>query len=88
MPNFITDNPAAFTAALRAFLIALLGLGAVFGLHVTAEQKDAILNFAGAAIAISLIVSAVTVKTTVPKTPSVDAPPAAIQDLPPVPPAQ
>lgn len=51
-----------------------------FGVQITAAQQDALLNLATALIVVvSLVMSLVTVKTTVPKTPSVDATPASIQ---------
>ena len=85
MPTFITDNPAAFTGVLRGFLMAALGLGAAFGLHLSPDQQSAILNFTVAAIALASFVSIITVKATVPKTPSSDAGPASMQALPPLP---
>lgn len=89
MPAIIADNPAIVTGLVRAFLIALLALFSAFGLHVTPEQVTAIVNFATAAIGLSLFVSIITHKLTVPKAPSADATSASIQApqaLPPVPP--
>jgi len=48
MPNFVTDNPAAFTAALRAVVQAMLTFAVAFGVTVSPEQQQAILQLGGA----------------------------------------
>lgn len=73
MPSFIRDNPAATTALIRA------GLGLVVAFYpglFTPAQTEVILVFVTAALALSVV----TVKTTVPKTPSADATSASIQE--------
>jgi len=79
LPDFVTNNPAAFTAALRAVVQAALTFAVAFGVKVTPEQQTAILELGAALVTISLLVSAITVKTTVPKAPSPAAPLNAIQ---------
>jgi hypothetical protein len=86
LPNFVTDNPAAFIAALRATTLAVLTLLAAFGFPVTAAQQTAILDLGAALTAVSLLFSVGTVKATVPKTPSPDATSASIQAPQPPPP--
>ena len=80
MPSCISDIPALFTGLVRA----VLGLALAFypGLF-TAGQQEAILLLVAAGIALS----AVSHKTTVPKSPSVEATPASIQEFQPLPPA-
>lgn len=82
LPDAITDHPAEVVAALRTLALAAMTLLVAFGLKITPEQQAAILNFGAAATAIAFLFSVVTIKTTVPKTPSVDAPPSAIQQPP------
>jgi len=53
-----------------------------FGVKVTPEQQTAILELGAALVTISLLVSAITVKSTVPKSPSPTAPLASIQNPP------
>lgn len=72
MPAFITDNPALVTGLIRA----VIALAVTFGLRLTAEQTGLIITIVG------LLLSVITVKTTVPKTPSADAAPASIQKDP------
>lgn len=72
IPNVITDNPALVVGAVRAFLLLVV---AFFPGLMTAEQQAAILAF----LVASLALTAITVKTTVPKTPSTDATAASIQ---------
>jgi len=79
LPNWITDNPAAATAALRAVVQAALTFAVAFGVKVSPEQQTAILELGAALVTISLLVSAITVKSTVPKAPSPTAPLASIQ---------
>ncbi len=77
LPNRITDNSAAVIGFLRALLILVT---AFWPNLFTVDQSNAIIALAVA----SLALSAITVKTTVPKAPSVDAAPGAIQVPPPV----
>lgn len=76
MPNFITDNPALVIGLIRS---ALILVAAFWPNAFSAQQQDAILAIAAA----SLALTAATVKTTVPKTPSVDAKSASIQEAQP-----
>lgn len=79
IPNWVTDNPTVWMGLIGA----VLALGTAFGLHVTADQVQAILGFFAALfVAFGVIGHA----TTVPKTPSADAPASAIQVPPPPPP--
>lgn len=82
MSDIIKNNPAAFIAALRGLAMAVFTFAAAFGLHVTPEQQSAIVELGGALTAIALLFSVVTIKTTVPKAPTPEAPPAAIQQPP------
>jgi len=68
------NNPAAIAGALRAVLIAGLGVVTAFWPHLlTPDQSMAILTFAGAAVAASLLV---TFGYTVPRTdPKEEIPP-------------
>ena len=79
----IENNPAAFVGALRAIAIGVIGLLVAFGLPITPDQKTAILDFTGLIVPVSLIFSAITHQTTVPKTPTVDASVKSIQLAPP-----
>lgn len=75
LPNFVTDRPAAVIGIVRAALILVAAFWPGF---FTMEQREAIIALAIASIALS----GLTITTTVPKTPSPDAPPAAIQQPP------
>jgi hypothetical protein len=75
LPNTITDNSAAFIGFLRA---ALILVAAFWPKLFTTDQTNAIIALAVA----SLALSAVTIRTTVPATPS--NPTAGIQVPPPV----
>lgn len=82
MPNVITDNAAMFIGFLRALLIFLT----VWGVHISQAQQDASIALLAAVLPLmSLAFTWWTVKTTVPKTPSVDAPSTAIQHPVPAP---
>ena len=72
LPNWITDYPTAWMGLIGA----VLALGAAFGLHVTPDQTQAILGFFAALFVIFALVGHA---TTVPKTPSSEAPASAIQ---------
>ncbi len=74
MPNIISDNSAAVIGFLRALLILVT---AFWPNLFTVDQSNAIIALAVA----SLALSAITVKTTVPATPS--SPTAGIQAPPP-----
>ena len=82
MRNLITDNPALVVGLIRSLLIVV---AAFYPNLFNATQQEAILAIAVA----SLAFTAATVKSTVPKTPSVDATAASIQqpqpDAPPTP---
>ena len=78
MPSVVANNPAIVTGLIRAILAAAV----VLGLNLTPEQEAAII------VVLSLVISFVTAKLTVPKAPTPDAPPASIQVAPPAPPAQ
>lgn len=85
MPNFITDNAALFIGLVRALLIFLVA----WGFHISQAQQDATIALLAAVLpVVSLVFTFWTVKVTVPKTPSADAPSTAIQKpAPPAPPA-
>lgn len=85
----MTDKPAALAGAIRAVLIAVVTLVGAFWPNVfTPAQQAAVIQLGGAIIAVSLLVTfAYTVPNTVPKVPSSDAPPSAIQQPPTAPPA-
>lgn len=78
IPTQISDNPAAVIGLLRAVLILIV---AFWPNLLNQTQQEAIVALAVA----SLGLSAITAKTTVPKSPSSDAPPAAIQEPQPPP---
>jgi hypothetical protein len=75
LPNVITDNPALIIGLIRS---ALLVVAAFLPNLFTPAQQEAIIALAVA----SLALTGLTVKTTVPKTPSADASPASIQAPP------
>lgn len=80
MPNLVTDNAALFIGLLRALLIFLT----VWGVKITQAQEDATLGLLAAVLpVVALAFTVWTVKTTVPRTPSADAPSSAIQHDPP-----
>lgn len=82
MPNVITDNAALFIGLLRALLIFLT----VWGIAISQQQQDATVGLLSAILpVVSLVLTFFTVKTTVPKTPSTDAPSSAIQRPPVIP---
>lgn len=72
MKDFITNNPALVTGLLRA----CLALAVTFGLRLTAEQTGLIITIIGA------LLSFVTIKNTVPKTPTTEAKDASFQNPP------
>jgi len=79
MPSSLANNPALVTGLVRALLIFLVTVGVSIS---QAQQDAALLLLAALLPIISLIVTGFTVKTTVPKAPTVDAPPASIQQPP------
>lgn len=83
MLEIIKNNPAAVIGALRALVIAILGVLVTFGIHVSPEQQTALIEMTGALVTISLLFSAATHLATVPKEPTPDAPAKSIQVLPP-----
>lgn len=76
MPNTVTDNPALVVGFVRAFLLLVAAFWP--GLFSSAQQEAII-----AVVVASLMLTAITVKNTVPKTPSADASAASIQVPPP-----
>lgn len=72
IPDQITDNPAAWIAVLGAAITVAVS----FGLQITADQVHALGVFF---VALWAIFGLWSHKTTVPKTPSAEASPAAIQ---------
>jgi len=79
MPSSIANNPALVTGLVRALLIFLVTMG----VSISQPQQDAALLLLAALLpVISLIVSGFTVKATVPKAPTADAPDASIQQSP------
>ncbi len=80
MPSLITDNPAAAVGVVRALVIATLALAVAFGAPITPDQRAAILEFTAAiVVTVSLVLSYLSHKTTVPKQPSPAATAASIQ---------
>jgi len=78
LPNQVTDNPTAWLALIGA----VITLAVSFGVHITADQVTAL----GAFFAALWIVFGIFAhRVSVPKTPSADAPPSAIQVPPPPP---
>lgn len=75
IPDQITDNPTI----VPTILAAVLALATAFGLNLTQEQSAAILGLAAAIVALGVVMH----KTTVPKTPSVEAKSASIQEAQP-----
>lgn len=76
MPAIVTDNPALVVGFVRA----ALALAVAFWPNLfNASQQETIIAF----VVASLALTAITVKTTVPKTPSAEAPAASIQQPPP-----
>ena len=71
--DFIKNNPAVITGIVRSIL---LGAAVAIGINMTQEQEAALV------IIISLAVSFVTAKLTVPKAPTANAAPASIQTPP------
>jgi hypothetical protein len=72
VPDVIVNNPAIVTGLVRAILAAAI----VLGLNLTAEQEAAVI------VVVSLIITVITARLTVPKSPTPTAPPAAIQAPP------
>lgn len=79
MPNVLNDNAALFIGLLRALLIFLVAEG----VNITQAQQDSAIALLAAVLpVVSLFFTALTIKTTVPKKPSADAPSTAIQQPP------
>jgi hypothetical protein len=72
IPNEVTDNPVPWLALIGA----VITLAVSFGVHITGDQVTALGGFFAA---LWIVFGLWGHKVTVPKTPSADAPPAAIQ---------